>query len=205
MSFWNLLSSWPSFWTPYPSTEDNADSLSLHLGLLSHPWHYVYTCYSQECNHSFSFTGSKCYKLTFPFLETSIHQVQSFTNCPVQQSDPSIICLTNPQTPMNLSKTSLFHILIYQPVDNSKILRSKLHPNNNIDLHRSENRKYQQTANINTMSSKSQISPPSHFPGIDPTFLLENQIPNCTSGEFPTIQTEVPSIFLPAFSAFFLT
>ena len=38
-------------------------------------------------NHFFIFTRFKCYKPTFLFLETSIHQAQPFTNCPVQQSE----------------------------------------------------------------------------------------------------------------------
>ena len=35
-----------------------------------------------------------------------IHQVQPFTNCPIELSDSSIFYLTNPKTPVNLSKTT---------------------------------------------------------------------------------------------------
>ena len=100
-------------------------------------------------DHCFSFTWSKCHKSTFLFLETSIHQVQPFTSCLVQQPDPSIIYFPNPRTPTNLSKTTHittnmeikvtthqpyplvhktppFHLMIYQPVDNSKIPPPKL-------------------------------------------------------------------------------
>ena len=57
-------------------------------------------------NHCFSCTQSKYYNLTFPFPEKGIHQAQPFTNSPIQQSDPSIIYLPNPQTPINLSKNT---------------------------------------------------------------------------------------------------
>ena len=35
--------------------------------------------------HCLSFTWSKCYKMTFPFLEASIHQVQPFTAPEIKQ------------------------------------------------------------------------------------------------------------------------
>ena len=60
--------------------------------------------FSNVISHCFSFTRSKCYKPTFPFPETSNHQVQPFTNCPVQQSDRSIIYLPNPKTPWTSPK-----------------------------------------------------------------------------------------------------
>ena len=60
-------------------------------------------------NYCFSFTRSKCYKSPFPFLETSIHQAQPFTNGPVQQSDPSIIYLLNPKTPHETLQNHPYH------------------------------------------------------------------------------------------------
>ena len=59
--------------------------------------------------YCFSFTRSKCYKSPFPFLETSTHQAQPFTNCPVQQSDPSIIYLLNPKTPHETLQNHPYH------------------------------------------------------------------------------------------------
>ena len=50
-------------------------------------------------NHCFSLNLSKLYKPTFSFMETSIYQVQPFTNCLVPQSDFCIIYLSNPETP----------------------------------------------------------------------------------------------------------
>ena len=91
-----LLSSWPSFWKTYPSTEDNVDSLSPHLGLLSHPIS-VLVIHKNVPDHCFSFTQSNVIMLTFAFLETSIHRAQSFTNYPIQQSDPFIIYLPIPK------------------------------------------------------------------------------------------------------------
>ena len=62
-----------------------------------------------------------------------------------------------------------------------------------------------QTANINTTSfhTVSDIWP--QFSNIDPTFQVENQISNCTSGDFPIIRAQVHSIFRPGFRVFFLT
>ena len=79
----------------------------------------------------FSFTRSRYYKLTFSFLETSIHQAQPFINCPVQQYDPSIIYLPNPQIPMNFSQTT--HITTNKAI---KVTTQQhfLIPNNNNDL-----------------------------------------------------------------------
>ena len=48
----------------------------------------------------FSFIWSKCYKSNcYLFFKISIHQMQSFINCPAHDSDSCIIYLYNPKNP----------------------------------------------------------------------------------------------------------
>ena len=119
----DFLSSWPSFWTP--STEDNVDSYLFtrdYFHILDTT--FVQVIYKNVINKCFNFTQSKFYKPTFSSQEPSINQVQHFTNCPIQQSDPSsCICpirkpsLTSPQPPISLPTWPL-----KSPSDNTSLV-----------------------------------------------------------------------------------
>ena len=61
---------------------------------------------------------------------------------------------------------------------------------------------WKQQITIQRLFKVPDISP--HFPHINPRFHVENRIPNCTS-DFPIIRARVHSVFLPGFSAFFLS